>query len=80
MEEINGFYEGSIIFGNRFKDTKMSVINLLDSFTEKDTYPAREDVYKRQAASTAAPTPLWNISRVKSWRCATGRGFTKSTS
>ena len=22
----------------------------------------------------------WNISRVKSWRCATGRGFTKSTS
>ena len=33
-----------------------------------------------RAASTAAPTPLWNISRVKSWRCATGRGFTKSTS
>ena len=28
--KINGFYEGSIIFGNRFKDTKMSVINLLD--------------------------------------------------
>lgn len=42
--KINGFYEGSIIFGNRFKDTKMSVINLLDSFTEKDTYPAREFV------------------------------------
>ena len=33
-----------------------------------------------RAASTAAPTPLWNISRVKSWRCATGRDFTKSTS
>ncbi len=31
----------------------------------------------RRAASTAAPTPLWNISRVKSWRCATGRGFTQ---
>ena len=42
--KINGFYKGSIIFGNRFKDTKMSVINLLDSFTEKDTYPAREFV------------------------------------
>lgn len=40
--KINGFYEGSIIFGNRFKDTKMSVINLLDSFTEKDLYPAGE--------------------------------------
>ena len=33
-----------------------------------------------RAASTAVPMPLWNISRVKSWRCATGRGFTKSTS
>ena len=33
-----------------------------------------------RATSTAAPTPLWNISRAKSWRCATGRGFTKSTS
>ena len=31
-----------------------------------------------RAASTAVPMPLWNISRVKSWRCATGRGFTKS--
>lgn len=42
--KINGFYEGSIIFGNRFKDTKITVINLLDSFTEEDTYPAREFV------------------------------------
>ena len=42
--KINGFYEGSIIFGNRFKDTKISVINLLDSFSEEDTYPARKFV------------------------------------
>jgi energy-coupling factor transporter ATP-binding protein EcfA2 len=28
---INGFYEGSIIFGNRFKDTKLSAIRILDS-------------------------------------------------
>ena len=32
----------ALLFGNRFKDTKMSVINLLDSFTEKDLYPAGE--------------------------------------
>lgn len=37
---INGFFEGSIIFGNRFKNTKMSIINLLDSFTENDINPA----------------------------------------
>lgn len=40
--KINGFYEGSIIYGNRFKDTKISIINILDSFSEKDLYPARE--------------------------------------
>lgn len=38
--KINGFYEGSIIFGNRFKDTKISTINILDAFTEDDIYPA----------------------------------------
>ncbi len=32
-----------------------------------------------RAASTAVPTQLWTISKPKSWRCATGRGFTKST-
>ena len=65
---------------------------LVNFKTEKLSYkvkhsvenPPEKDVYKRQthgrAASTAAPTPLWNISRVKSWRCATGRDFTKSTS
>ena len=31
-----------------------------------------------RAANTAAPTPLWNISRVKSWRRATGSGLHQS--
>ena len=43
---LNGFYEGSIIFGNRFKDTRMSVINDLDHLTEDDLYPAGEFVCK----------------------------------
>ena len=33
-----------------------------------------------RAASTAVRTPPCAISKPKSWRCATGRGFTKSTS
>lgn len=28
--KLNGFYEGSIIFGNRFRDTKFSTIHILD--------------------------------------------------
>ena len=44
--KINGFYDGSIIFGNRFKDTRLSVINVLDNIKEKDLYPAGKFVYK----------------------------------
>lgn len=33
---INGFYEGSIIFGNRFKDTRFSIIKHLDSLSDSD--------------------------------------------
>ncbi|ETO94718.1 AAA domain protein [Lachnoanaerobaculum sp. MSX33] len=43
---ISGFYEGSIIFGNRFKDTNISTINKLDNLTKNDLEPAREFVYK----------------------------------
>ena len=39
-------------------------VPLLPTWTDQPTHG--------RAASTAAPTPLWNISRVKSWRCATG--------
>lgn len=38
--KINGFYEGSIIFGNRFRDTKLSVINVLDQVSISDLYQA----------------------------------------
>lgn len=38
--KLNGFYEGSIIFGNRFKDTKLSVINILDKVAKSDLYRA----------------------------------------
>lgn len=40
--KINGFYEGSVIFGNRFKDIKLSLINVLDALTKNDLYPASE--------------------------------------
>lgn len=41
---INGFYEGSIIFGNRFKDTQFSVIRSLDGLDDTDMIPADEFV------------------------------------
>ena len=41
---LNGFYEGSIIFGNRFKDTKFSVIRILDKLQMNDLSRADEFV------------------------------------
>lgn len=41
---LNGFYEGSIIFGNRFKDTKLSAIRILDNIQQKDLLQADEFV------------------------------------
>lgn len=43
---INGFYEGSIIFGNRFKDTDFSTIKKLDELGNDDILPAKEFIYK----------------------------------
>lgn len=40
--KLNGFYEGSVIFGNRFKDTKLSLINVLDSLKLDDLYKASD--------------------------------------
>lgn len=42
--KINGFYEGSIIFGNRFKDTNFSAIRVLDNFKKDDLQTADEFV------------------------------------
>lgn len=44
--KLNGFYEGSIIFGNRFKDTKLSVIHILDGLNTDDMWKADEFVRK----------------------------------
>ncbi len=41
---LNGFYEGSIIFGNRFKDTVFSNIRILDRLSECDMEQADEFV------------------------------------
>lgn len=42
--KLNGFYEGSIIFGNRFKDTRLSVIRILDTMEVDDMMTADEFV------------------------------------
>ena len=41
---IGGFYEGSIIFGNRFRDTNMNALRTLDRVSEEDIEPADEFV------------------------------------
>ena len=42
--QIGGFYEGSIIFGNRFKDTNMNALRALDNINEEDLEIADEFV------------------------------------
>jgi len=44
--KINGFYEGSIIFGNRFRDTMFSKVIILDKLTINDLDKADEFVRK----------------------------------
>ena len=41
---IKGFYEGSIVFGNRFRDTSFQTIKKLDNFSEHNLDPADEFV------------------------------------
>ena len=43
---LNGFYEGSIIFGNRFKDTNVNNIKKLDSIDNDSIIPANDFVRK----------------------------------
>ena len=42
--KLNGFYEGSVIFGNRFKDATFSALRVLDKLTEDDVEVADEFV------------------------------------
>lgn len=41
---LNGFYEGSVIFGNRFKDTNFSALRILDQITADEIEVADEFV------------------------------------
>lgn len=43
---LNGFYEGSIIFGNRFRDAQISAIRSLDNVSSVDLHPASDFVRK----------------------------------
>ena len=57
---LNGFYEGSIIFGNRFKDTNFGTLRALDNISPSDIEPADEFVQKnlgRSSRCTKAASP-----------------------
>ena len=64
---------------SRVVKTRMTEEEYAEFAQRLSAYNMSQAEFIRQAI-TGAAMPLWNISRVKSWRCATGRGFTKSTS
>lgn len=41
---LSGFYEGSVIFGNRFKDTNFNALRVLDNIKPEDMVEADEFV------------------------------------
>ncbi len=44
--KIDGFYEGSIVFGNRFRDSSLNALQTLDMIKSEDISPADEFVRK----------------------------------
>lgn len=55
---INGFYEGSIIFGNRFKDTNLSALRILDQLKEEDL-EAADDFVRENLGIILRDDPLF---------------------
>lgn len=76
---LNGFYEGSIIFGNRFKDTRISVINDLDQLTERDLYPASEFIRNNLGLILHNDSDYYDQLFVVKKEVATNKGLTRAT-
>lgn len=75
---LNGFYEGSIIFGNRFKDTRMSVINDLDQLNEKDLYPASDFICENLGLILHNDREYYNNLFVVKKEIAKAKGLTRA--
>lgn len=76
---INGFYEGSIIFGNRFRDTKLSIINVLDQLTKEDLYPAREFISKNLGSILHNDSDYYKDMFIVKKNIADKKGLTRAT-
>lgn len=77
--KINGFYEGSIIFGNRFKDTRLSVIKDLDRLSDKDIYPAEKFVYENLGLILRNDAEYYNNLHIVKWETAKELGLSRET-
>ena len=77
--KINGFYEGSIIFGNRFKDTRMTIINVLDRVKENDLYPAGDFVRRNLGLILHNDAEYYNDLFVVKKNVAQALGLTRAT-
>lgn len=77
--KLNGFYEGSVIFGNRFRDTKLSVINILDALTKNDLYKASDFVKDNLGLILRNDKDYYNNLCVVKKKVADGMGLTRIT-
>lgn len=77
--QLNGFYEGSIIFGNRFKDTRFSIIKSLDNLSDEDMKPASNFVINKLGEILHNDETYYiNLYELK-WEMAKSKGVTRAT-
>ena len=77
--KINGFYEGSIIFGNRFKDTKISAIKALDKLSRTDLSPANDFIKDNLGLILRNDKDYYKNLFVVDYNTARQRGLSKTT-
>lgn len=77
--QLNGFYEGSIIFGNRFKDTRFSIIKSLDKLSVEDMNPASNFVKNKLGEILHNDETYYNNLYELKWEIAESKGVTRAT-
>ena len=77
--KLSGFYEGSIIFGNRFKDTNFSLLHVLDEVKESELELAHEFVRKNLGLILHNDENYFQDLLVLKKEFAKKRGLSKST-
>lgn len=77
--KLGGFYEGSIIFGNRFKDTNFSNIDILDKVKDSELTPASGFVSKNLGTILHDDSEYYGNMFVLKKEFAKSKGLSNST-